>query len=182
MGAWDSSARSCERAQARFQLRSKPVIDTPKQWLGGVPWRSVVTINKALCQTQKVEPAPNARSCERVRQLWEAAVARRMTLPEALGVCRECHEAMPFTFNNANTFASIARTLVEDWLGSMPPVEAQIVRTTVAHYVAGLAGRKELLQILRHFSSLPRPVTTTVSPTTDTTTVALQPREQRAAL
>jgi hypothetical protein len=105
-----------------------------------------------------------------------------MTLPEALDLCRECREAMPFTFNNANTFASIARTLLDDWLKNMPPVESQVIRTTVGHYVAALVSRKELLKVLRHFDKLPQPVTTTVSPKTDTTTVALRPQEQRAAL
>jgi hypothetical protein len=158
------------------------VIDTPKQWLGGVPWDSVVTINKALCQAQKIEPANNAGAYDRVRKVWETAVLRRMKLAEVLDVCRECHEARPFTFNNANTFASIARTLVDDWLKHMPPVECQIIRTTVAHYVAALVNRKELLQILKHFDRFPQPVTATVSPKTDTTTVALRPQEQRAAM
>jgi len=158
------------------------VIDSPKQWLGGVPWDSVVTINKALCQAQKLEPTQNSRTHDRVRRMWEASSTRRMTLAEVLDLCRECHDGMPFTFSNANTFASIGKTFVEDWLKSMPPVESQIIRTTVAHYVAGLVSRKELLQVLRHFDKLPRPVTTTVSPKSDTTTVAIHPQEQRAAM
>jgi hypothetical protein len=158
------------------------VIETLKLWLGGVPWDSVVKINKALCQAQKLEPGTNSRAYERVRQAWDCAVGRRTSLPDVLDLCRECHEAMPFTFNNANTFSSIARTLLEDWLKNMPPVESQIIRTTVAHYVAALVSRKELLQILRHFDRLPQPVTSTVSPKSDTTTVALRPQEQRAAM
>jgi hypothetical protein len=41
---------------------SEPVIDIPKQWLVEMPWASVVTLNKALCQAQKVEPAIKART------------------------------------------------------------------------------------------------------------------------
>jgi hypothetical protein len=157
------------------------VIDNPKHWLTGVPWDSVVTINKALCLAQKVEPTTKPGSCERIRDKWETAVGRRALLLDVLDLCRECNEAMPFMFNNGNTFASIAKTLIEEWLGVMPPVEAQIIRTTVAHYVAGLVSRKELLQILRHFNKLPRPVTATASPKTSTSTVTLQPQVQRAA-
>jgi len=158
------------------------VINSPKQWLGGVPWDSVVTINHALCQAQKVQPGTYTRAQDRVRRTWEGSVIRRMTLPEVLDVCREACDARPFTFNNGNTFAAIAKTLLEDWLKAMPPLEAQIVRNTVGHYVAGLVNRKELLQILRHFEAIPRPATSSAPPKSDTTTVALQPQEQRVAL
>lgn len=122
-----------------------------KQWLSAAPWESIVTINKALCQAQKLDPLTNAKGHEAARRLWDAAVPRSMALKDVLDLCRECHELAPFTFNNGNTFAAVGRTLVEDWLQTLPPVESQIIRNTVCHYIVGLIGRKELLQILRHF-------------------------------
>lgn len=150
-----------------------------KQWLSAVPWESVLTLNKALCQAQKLEPV-NGRGHEAGQRLWEKVVARSMDLSDALKACRDCHDLAPFTFNNGNTFAAIGRTLVEDFLQQMPPVEAQIIRTTIGHYIVGLIGRKELQQVLKHFEPLlsklpPAPQAPAVS-----VTPLLQPEAQRA--
>lgn len=125
-----------------------------KQWLSAVPWDSVVTLNSALCQAQKLEPLKNARTHDKARQLWEKVFQKNLTIREAFEVCHDCHELAAFTFNNGNTFAAIGRTLVEDYLRQMPPLEAQIVRTTIGHYIVGLIGRKELQHVLRHFEPL----------------------------
>jgi hypothetical protein len=124
-----------------------------KQWLSTVPWETVLSVNQALCQAQNTPHQPKDKACVQARQVWEKAVPQPMSLPEVLDVCRRCHELAPFRFNNGNTFAAISKTLVEDWLKRLPPVEAQIIRTTVAHYVAGQVGKKELLQVLRHFET-----------------------------
>lgn len=124
-----------------------------KQWLSTVPWETVLTVNQALCQAQNTPHQPKERTCDQARQVWEKAIPQRMSLKEVLDVCRRCHEMAPFNFNNGNTFAAIGKTLVEDWLKRLPPVEAQILRTTVAHYIAGQVGKKELLQVLRHFET-----------------------------
>lgn len=126
-----------------------------KVWLANVPWQTVLSINQALCQTQKTEHKPG-KGYVKAQQQWLAATQKAMTFPDALQVCRKCFDQSPFVFNNGNTFAAIAKTLVEDFLKSVPPVEAQIVRTTVAHYVAGLVGKSELLNILDHFEPVLR--------------------------
>ncbi len=123
------------------------------QWLGAVSWDVVLALNQALCQAKQLAPQNNPAGYEPARQLWEKSIPRRMTLTEVLDVCHQCHELAPFVFNNGNTFAAIARTLLEELLKTMPPVEAQIIRTTVCHYVVGLVDRKEFLQVLRHFEN-----------------------------
>jgi hypothetical protein len=128
-----------------------------KHWLHAVPWENVITVNKALCQAQKLNPTTNARTFDAVRQLWENAAARSLSLKEVFDVCRECQDKLPFTFNNGNTFAAVGRTLIEEGTKKLPPVEAQIVQTTVCHYIAGLIGRRELLQVLKHFEASWRP-------------------------
>jgi hypothetical protein len=133
------------------------VIDLQQQWLNAVPWESVLTINKALCQAQKLEPMTNAKGLDAVRQLWGVSAARVMSLTEVLDFCRQCQELGPFKFSNGNTFAAVGRTLIEDWMKTLTPVEAQILRTTVGHYIVGLVGRRELLQVLAHFKSRPMP-------------------------
>jgi len=130
------------------------VTKNQKQWLSAVPWDSVVTLNNALCQAQKLEPLKNARTHDKARHLWEKVFQKSLTIREAFEACHDCHKLAAFTFNNGNTFAAIGRTLVEDYLQQMPPLEAQIIRTTISHYIVGMIGRKELQQVLRHFEPL----------------------------
>jgi hypothetical protein len=127
---------------------------TEKQWLASVPWQNVLSINLALCQAQKTEHKPNAGGYVAAQRAWEAALPNQMTLPEVLEICKKCHDLAPFVFNNGNTFAAIAKTLIEDWLRNVAPLEAQIIRATVAHYVAGLVGKRELMKVLDHFEPL----------------------------
>lgn len=122
-----------------------------RNWLSAVPWESVVSLNKALCQAQKVEPLQSSRGFPAAQRLWESSVSRKLTLRGVIEVCHEAFQFSPFTFNNGNTFAAIARTLLEEPLKSVSPVEAQIIRTTVCHYIVDLIGAKELQQVLRHF-------------------------------
>ncbi len=122
-----------------------------KVWLQEVPWESLVEINKALCRAQQVEFTTNARGLNVAKQCWEAAVKKSMTLAEVLAVCRRSHDASPFIFNNGNTFGSVAKTLIQNWLNNLPPLEAEIVRATVSHYVVGLVGKRELGDVLKHF-------------------------------
>ena len=133
------------------------MIDLQQQWLNAIPWDSVLTVNKALCQAQKQEPMTNAKGIDAARRLWEESAARSLSLEQVLDICRQCHERGPFAFNNGNTFAAVGRTLIEEWLKALSPVEAQIVRTTIGHYIVGLIGRRELQEVLRHFKARPMP-------------------------
>ena len=76
-----------------------------------------------------------------------------MALPEAIDVCRQCYDFGPFIFNNGNTFAALARKIIEAWLQLLPAVEAQIARTTVGHYVVGQITRKEMVEVLTCFEA-----------------------------
>ena len=152
-----------------------------KQWLSAVPWDSVLALNKALCLAQKFEALNSAKGYEPARRLWEKSVGKSMSLPEALDICHHCHEQGPFTFNTGNTFAAIGRTMVEEQLKSVPPVEAQILRTTMCHYIVGLIGRKELQQVLRHFEPLLNANSPAVRAAAEPSEIAPSPREQRAS-
>ena len=122
-----------------------------RQWLEAVPWESVVQINKTLCQAQQAQYTANAKGLSAAQQNWDAAVKKSMTLGDVLQICRKCHDLAPFVFNNGNTFGCVAKTLIEEWLKNLPPLEAQIVRATVSHYVVGLVGKRELADVLKHF-------------------------------
>ncbi len=49
-----------------------------------------------------------------------------------------------FCFYNGNTFVAVGRTMIQDVLRKLTPVEAQVFRSVVGHYIAGTAGDKEL--------------------------------------
>ena len=128
--------------------------NSERQWLDSVPWESVLTLNKTLCQAQKIEPLQNPKGYEPAQRLWLASDSKRLTLRAVLQVFHDVCALPPFTFNNGNTFAAISRTLLDEHFKSIPPVEAQILRTTVCHYVVGQIGSKELQQVLRHFEAV----------------------------
>src|SRR5207245_10362040 len=107
--------------------------------------------NQDRCKEQHTARRTQAKSYASARQLWEQSVHRKMSLPAVLEVCRRCYELAPFAFNNGNTFASVSKNLIEDALKSLPPVEAQILGDTVAHYVAGQIEKKEILKVMRLF-------------------------------
>jgi hypothetical protein len=134
------------------------VKEIKKQWFKAMPWDRVLSVNQNLCEAQKDPQNPivhtvREESGPKARQLWENAVSNSMTLFEAIEVCRRCCDLAPFVFNNSNTFASLAATLVEDWLNLLPSVEAQIVRNTICHYVADhIVRRRELVSVINHFA------------------------------
>jgi hypothetical protein len=128
--------------------KGNAVIQEKKQWLLDVTWDLIQNTNRTLCQAQKLEPLVNERKLAKARELWERAGEKSITLLEAMETCRKAFEQTPFTFNNGNTFATVARGLVEDYLRNAPAVESQIIRTTISHYVAGTIGRKEIEQVL----------------------------------
>lgn len=144
-----------------------------------MPWESVVSLNKALCQAQKLEPLHNAKGFPGAQRLWDASASKKLALRAVIEVCHEAFQFAPFTFNNGNTFAAIARTLLEEPLKQIPPVEAQIVRTTICHYIVDLISAKELQQVLRHFEG--KLASANPVPKTEATPIApVSAQEQRA--
>lgn len=126
------------------------MISTEQQWLRTAPWAKVLEIYEAFCQGQSVPAQHRDENYAAVKTQWENAETRGMSLEEAFDFCRQSNLQAPFVFNNANTFAAVAKSLVEDWAKKLPPVEATILRTTVTHYVAERVTKKELLQIFRY--------------------------------
>jgi hypothetical protein len=124
------------------------VIEQKREWLSGVSWESIVGLNRTLCQVQKMEALVNAETFSALQHWWEQTAPMAMNLVEALTICRDARGRLPFIFNNGNTFAALARGLVEDALRDAPAVESQILRATISHYVAGTVGKKELQQVL----------------------------------
>lgn len=121
-------------------------------WLASFPWSAVVQLNRDHCQTKGWTHTLIPDRAEQTRLLWDQAAARPLPLGEALDLCRRAQELTPFTFGTTGTFVAIAHAMIEELAQRLPPVEAQVLRNTVGHYVAGLISRKELAGVFRHFT------------------------------
>jgi hypothetical protein len=117
-----------------------------QRWLKDWPWATVVAINAGLCKEKNALHKPTSDGYKPAQELWESSRNRELTLRKALDICRQCHKLAPFCFYNGNTFVAIGRTMIQDLLRKMPPVEAQAFRSVVGHYIAGTAGADELSQ------------------------------------
>jgi hypothetical protein len=137
---------------AFLRLGADSGMSAEKSWLTSLSWEKVQGINESLCKQHNTGYQAN-QGFEAARKFWVQAAARQMSLPEVLQVCRRCYDMAPFMFNNGNTFSTIGKNLMEEWLKSLPPLDGQIVRNTVGHYIAGLIEKKELLTVLRHFET-----------------------------
>ena len=149
----DLTLTTTDSIKWQFTTQNLQVKNTERDWFRSVPWESVLSMNQSFCEAQKTTHQPRDGVHTAARQVWEQASTRRLEMPEAIDVCRKCFDLAPFVFNNGNTFAAAARKLVEQWLQILPPVEAQIARTTIGHYVVGQVTRKELVQVLTHFEA-----------------------------
>jgi len=127
-------------------------MDTQKPWLNSHSWEKIKNLNEFLCKQQSIIYQCNA-SYEAARQLWEKSCSESMSLQQVLDICRRCYELAPFTFNNGNTFATIGKNLVDEWVKTLPAVEGQIIRNTIGHYIAGMVSKKELVKVLAYFET-----------------------------
>lgn len=108
-----------------------------KTWLAEVPWDLVIFQNASLCQAKNALHKPTSEGYEVTKALWESTHQQPMTLMEVVDLCRRCHRMAPFCFYNGNTFAAIARSMVEQ-LG-LSGSEAAALRSLAGHIVAGVA-------------------------------------------
>jgi hypothetical protein len=81
------------------------------------------------------------------KKLWEQSHAKKLKFTEALEICRRCHRLAPFCFYNGNTFASIARDLIDDLPPRFAADQAHILRSIAGHIVAGTATDIETKQL-----------------------------------
>lgn len=112
-----------------------------RAWLELFDWEFVTATNAALCQPKKALHQPTSDGHDRTRQLWEENHKRDMFLDEAVDLCRQCYRLAPFCNFNGNTFAAIARSLVDKL--KLKADRAHAIRTLVGHVVAGTASEIE---------------------------------------
>jgi hypothetical protein len=118
-----------------------------KNWLQVVPWETVVSINAALCEARKALHKPTSDGYAPAKKLWEQNHLKKISLPELLQICFQCHRLAPFCNYNGNTFVTIVKTLLDAELKRLPPDQSFIIRSIAGHIVAGTATDIERKQL-----------------------------------
>lgn len=77
---------------------------------------------------------------------------KAMDLEEMVDLCRRCHRLAPFTNYNGNTFAAIARAMLESL--DLPEDSAYLARSLAGHIVAGVASEEEVRAFRKFCESL----------------------------
>jgi hypothetical protein len=120
-----------------------------KAFLAGMPWSAIEDLNSFACQKGGYQFGRTSDGFEPARELWERSYAIEMTVMEAAELCRKCHRLAPFLFLNGNTFANVAKVVLESAFRGLPASEVTVYRTAIGHYVAGTIGAHELPPFLR---------------------------------
>lgn len=111
-------------------------------WLASYTWGFVTAQNKVLCQTKNALHKPTSDGHDVTQELWEREHTQIMNLEEAIDPCRRCHRLAPFCFYNGNTFAAIARSLIQKL--NVSQAQAAVLRSLAGHIVAGVASDTEV--------------------------------------
>jgi hypothetical protein len=118
-----------------------------KNWLQVVPWETVVSINAALCEARKALHKLTSDGYIPAKDLWERSRLKKLSLPELLQICFQCHRLAPFCNYNGNTFVTIVKTLLNEELKRLPPDQAHILQSIAGHVVAGTVTEIERTQL-----------------------------------
>ena len=118
-----------------------------RAWLELFDWELVIATKAALCQPKKALHQPTRDGYTKARAWREKRHGREMFLDEAVDLCRQCHRLAPFCNFNGNTFAAIARNLVDEI--KLPADELHVIRSLAGHIVARTATGVEAGQFLK---------------------------------
>jgi hypothetical protein len=118
-----------------------------KNWLQFVSWESVVAINAALCEARKALHKSTSDGYVPAKDLWQRNRFKKLSLPELLQICFQCHRLAPFCNYNGNTFVTIVKTLLDDELKRLPADQSFVLRSIAGHIVAGTATDIERKQL-----------------------------------
>ena len=123
-----------------------------RAWLADVPWEMVVWQNEQLCKAKHAHHGPTSEGHENCKAIWEISRMLPMSLDEMVELCRRCHRLAPFTNYNGNTFAAIARSMIE--VLELPSNTAFLARSLAGHIVAGVASEEEVHAFRKFCESL----------------------------
>jgi len=113
-----------------------------QDWLRSYSWEFVTLQNALLCQAKSALHKPTSDGHAVTKELWEKSFQTAMRLDDAIDLCRRCHRMAPFCFYNGNTFAAVARDVIQNL--ALPADQAFVIRSLAGHIVAGVATEEEV--------------------------------------
>ena len=123
-----------------------------RKWLEEISWELVVWQNLQLCNDKNAHHGPTSDGYATCREVWETARTQSMKLDEMVNLCRKCHRLAPFTNYNGNTFAAIARALIDGL--ELSREKSAVARSLAGHIVAGVASDEEVSAFEKFCASL----------------------------
>ncbi|MBI3878836.1 MAG: hypothetical protein HY301_02075 [Verrucomicrobia bacterium] len=119
-------------------------LQTRAAFLKNWGWELVVSYNRGACERGSAQHGRNSEAFEKVGCRWEETRVTELTLLETLDFLRWCHRAAPFLFYNGNTFAEIARRLLDVLFADLPMTRRREAASLGAHYIAGVLDREAM--------------------------------------
>lgn len=145
----EAARRSAKKADSRDAQGERDAEHSPLQtraaFIHNWDWQSIIGLNRAACERGRAQHGHNQEAHEKVRREWEKARDQEMTLLETLDFLRHCHRSAPFLFFNGNTFAEIARRLVDVLFADLARGRRREADSLAAHYVAGVLDRESMV-------------------------------------
>ena len=120
-------------------------LQTRAAFIQNWDWESIIGLNRAACERGRAQHGLNREAHEKVREEWEETRQKTLTLLETLDFFRHCHRSAPFLFFNGNTFAEVARRLVDVLFADLPRGRRREADSLAAHYVAGVLDREPMV-------------------------------------
>lgn len=120
-------------------------LQTRAAFIHNWDWQSIVGLNHAACERGRAQHGYNSETHEKVRRQWEETREQALTLLETLDFLYRCHKSAPFLFFNGNTFAEIARRLVDVLFADLSLGRRREADSLAAHYVAGVLDRDSMV-------------------------------------
>lgn len=130
----EADARNAHEKRASEQSPLQARAKFLQNW----DWQLIDSLNQGACQRGRAQYGHNSEAYTPTQTLWEKTRAQELSLQETLDFLRQCHRAAPFLFFNGNTFAEVARRLIDAFLAEFPLVRRREASSLVAHYVAGV--------------------------------------------
>jgi hypothetical protein len=138
------SPRGSTGQQSPLQARAAFI----KNW----DWQSVIRLNRGACERGGAQHGVNSETGRACETEWEAKRSATLTLAQTVDFLRQCHRRAPFLFFNGNTFADVGRRIATALFAELPPVRLREVVSAVAHYIAGVLPREDMVAIVESLS------------------------------
>ena len=140
------SAKKADSGDAQGERHDEhSPLQTRAPFIHNWDWQSIIGLNRAACERGRSQHGYNQETHEKVRSEWEKARTEELTLLETLDFLFRCHRSAPFLFFNGNTFAEIARRLVDVLFADLSRGRRREADSLAAHYVAGVLDRESMV-------------------------------------